>query len=64
MNEIKIGDIVTLKSDPSLKMTIGDYVNQPDHFVVCFYFVNGEIRQFNIHKEALQKHTISEANPE
>ena len=53
-DKIKLGDVVALKSDPFVKMTIGGYGDDRngDTFL-CFYFLNGEIRQFSIHKSAL-----------
>ena len=55
-NQIKLGDVVTLKSEPKVKMTVGAYGGDRngDTFA-CFYFLNGEIREFTIHKEALVK---------
>lgn len=55
-NQIKMGDVVTLKSDPSVKMTVGNYVSGSNNQLFdCFYFLNGEIRNFTIHKDALVK---------
>lgn len=52
--EIKMGDIVTLKSDTSVIMTIGNF-GGGDDLVDCYYFLQGEIRIFTIRVQALQK---------
>ena len=52
-NQIKLGDVVTLKSDPSVRMTVGKY-GKGDN-VICYYFLLLEIREFEIAPEALVK---------
>lgn len=48
MTEIKVGDVVTLKSDSSYKMTVGEAVEGTTGLFVCFYFYNGEIKKVQV----------------
>lgn len=52
MDEIKIGDVVELKSSASPKMT----VNSLEGFIAtCVWFVAGDIKQAQFHVQALRK---------
>lgn len=52
MDEIKIGDVVELKSSASPKMT----VNSLEGFIAtCVWFVAGDIKHAQFHVQALRK---------
>jgi len=54
MEEIKLGDVVCLKSDPFVKMTVqGDSKIQGQ--VVCVWFHDLELRSGEFNKSALTK---------
>lgn len=52
-NTIELGDIVALKSDASVIMTVGKFSDGDNKEAICYYFLNGEIKTFTIRVEAL-----------
>jgi uncharacterized protein YodC (DUF2158 family) len=56
MTDIRIGDLVTLKSDPSVKMTVNKDANDGVSFK-CFYTHKGKVCTAKIHRDALVKVT-------
>jgi hypothetical protein len=54
MDKIKVGDIVTLKCDPSIKMVVGSQ-RTASGACKCFYLSNGEIKDFEIDPKGLVK---------
>ncbi len=54
MEEIKLGDVVCLKSDPFVKMTVeGDSISQD--CVICVWFHDLELRSDSFNKSSLTK---------
>lgn len=51
MNSIKPGDLVSLKSG-GLLMTVGS-ISHDGKFATCYWVVEADIKQANIHLEAL-----------
>ncbi|MGE8553266.1 MAG: YodC family protein [Chryseobacterium jejuense] len=55
--ELKIGDVVCLKSDPNvyIRMTINGYSHDGNDYWTCAWFDKYELRQASFHKDALRK---------
>lgn len=53
--ELKIGDVVRLKSDVDLRvlMTINGYSSDGKDYWHCVWFVGTEMKSGNFHKDAL-----------
>lgn len=51
---IQVGDIVCLKSDTSMKMTVTS-PTQTNNFFECGYFYAGEFKTIEVHIMALRK---------
>jgi len=54
MDEIKLGDVVYLNSDPRVRMTVQGASTVPDK-VVCMWFHDLELRSGKFNKLALTK---------
>lgn len=53
--DLKIGDIVFLKSESRLLMTISDFSSMGSDYFICYWFSGTELKKDFFHKDCLQR---------
>ena len=57
MNSIEgfsIGDVVVLKNDPSIRMTVEGFLNAPNYVQVVWFDIKRQLRRANVKPETLK----------
>lgn len=56
MSQINIGDVVTIKSAPENKMTVGKtYTENGEAYTECYWYIDGEIKKSHLPVSILEK---------